>query len=92
MSVCQADVSVAIVNNTRFEFDLGADTKPYFANEITLAPQEFGNILSKDKFRLGMRYKYGDHLKLDPHIFLQTQREDGWKLDYGSTVRLDLTF
>ena len=92
MSFCQADISVAIVNNTRFELDLGTDVKPYFANEITLAPQEFGNILSKDKFRLGMRYKYGDHLKLDPHLFLQTQRKSDWKLDYGSTIRLDFTF
>ena len=92
MSISQADVSVAIVNNTRFEFDLGPAAEPYFANEITLSPQEFGNILSKDKFRLGMRYKYGDHLKLDPHLFLQTQRKNEWKLDYGSTIRLDFTF
>ncbi len=92
MSFAYADVALAIVNNTRFEFNLGSGVTPYFSNEFTAEPQEWGNILTQDKFRLGMRYKYGDHLKLDPHLFLQSQRKNDWKLDYGSTVRLDFTF
>ena len=92
MSLCHADLELIIVNNTRFEFDLGFDTTPYIANEFAIKTQEFGNILIKDKFRLGMRYKYNDHLKLDPHLYLQSQRKNDWKLDYGSTVRLDFTF
>jgi len=92
MSLCHADIALIIVNNTRFEFDLGLDTTPYIANEFAIKAQELGNILIKDKFRLGMRYKYNDHLKLDPHLYLQSQRKNDWKLDYGSTVRLDFTF
>ena len=92
MSLAHADGSVTIVNNTRFEFDLGGDVTPYFANEFAVKPQELGNILTKDKFRLGMRYKFGDHLKFDPHLYLQSQRKNNWQLDYGSTVRLDFTF
>ena len=92
MSLSHADVMVAIINNTRFEFDFGGDAKPYISNEFTLKPHGFGSILDKDKFRLGMRYKRGDHLKVDPHLFLQLQRKNDWKLDYGSTLRLDFTF
>jgi len=92
MSLCHADVALTIVNNTRFEFDLGFDITPYIANEFAIKTQELGNILIKDKFRLGMRYKYNDHLKLDPHLYLQSQRKNDWKLDYGSTVRLDFTY
>jgi hypothetical protein len=92
MNLVYADVVLIVVNNTRFELDLGGDATPYFANEFAVKPQEFGNILIKDKFRLGMRYKFGDHLKLDPHLYLQTQRKNDWKLDYGSTVRLDFTY
>ena len=92
MSLSSADVLLSIVNNTRFELDLGSDATPYFANEFTVEPQELGNILTKDKFRMGMRYNYNNHLKLDPHLFLQTHRNNDWKLDYGSTIRLDFTF
>jgi len=91
-NLVRADVALTIVNNTRFEFDLGGEATPYFANEFTVKPQELGNILTKDKFRLGMRYKFGDHLKFDPHLYLQSQRKNNWQLDYGSTVRLDFTF
>ena len=92
MSLSYADVSLSIVNNTRFEFDLGDQATPYVSNEFAVKPQELGNILTKDKFRLGMRYNFRDHLKLDPHLYLQSQRKNDWKLDYGSTIRLDFTF
>ena len=92
MNLVHADVALTIVNNTRFEFNFGSDATPYFANEFAVKPQELGNILIKDKFRLGMRYKFGDHFKLDPHLYLQSQRKNDWKLDYGSTIRLDFTF
>jgi len=92
MNFVHADIALTIVNNTRFEFDLGGDATPYFSNEIAVKTQELGNILTKDKFRVGMRYKFGDHFKLDPHLYLQSQRKNDWKLDYGSTVRLDFTY
>ena len=92
MNFANAAVALTIVNNTRFEFDLGALATPYFSNEFALRPHELGNILIKDKFRVGMRYKYNDRLKLDPHLYLQSQRKNDWKLDYGSTIRLDFTF
>jgi len=92
MSFASADVALIIVNNTRFEFDLGGDATPYVANEFAIKPQDLGSVLTKDKFRVGMRYKFGDHFKLDPHLYLQSQRKNDWKLDYGSTIRLDFTF
>ena len=92
MNCAYADVALTVVNNTRFEFDLGADATPYFSNEFAVKPQELGSVLTKNKFRLGMRYKWGDHLKLDHHLYLQSQRKNNWQLDYGSTVRLDFTF
>jgi len=91
-NLVQADVTLTIVNNTRFEFGLGVNATPYFSNEVAVKSQEFGTNLSKDKFRVGMRYKYNDYLKLDPHLYLQSQHKNDWKLDYGSTIRLDFTF
>ena len=92
MNCAYADVALTVVNNTRFEFDVGVEVIPYFSNEFAVKPQELGSILIKDKLRVGMRYKWGDHLKLDPHLYLQSQRKNDWKLDYGSTIRLDFTF
>jgi len=92
MNLVYADVVLTVVNNTRFEFDFGSDATPYISNEFAVQPQELGSILTKDKFRLGMRYKYNDHFKLDPHLYLQSHRKNDWKLDYGSTIRLDFTF
>ena len=92
MNLVHADVALTVVNNTRFEFNLGALATPYFSNEFAIKPQDLGSVLTKDKFRIGMRYKYNDHFKLDPHLYLQSQRKNDWKLDYGSTIRLDFTF
>jgi hypothetical protein len=92
IGLAQADFSVSIVNNTRFEFDVGATVKPYFSNEVALNPHDFGNVLDKNKFRVGIRHKANDHVKLDPHIFIQNQRKNDWKLEYGPTLRIDVNF
>jgi hypothetical protein len=31
-------------------------------------------------------------VKLDPHIFIQNQRKNDWKLEYGPTLRIDVNF
>ena len=92
VSMANDGVSVSIVNNTRFEFDVGAKVKHYVANEVALNPQDFGNVLDKNKFRIGIRHKANDYVKFDPHIFIQNQRKNDWVLEYGPTLRLDINF
>ena len=92
MGIANAGVTAVIVNNTRVEFDVGAQVKPYVANEVALNPHDFGNVLNKNKFRLGIRHKANDYVKLDPHIFIQHQRKNDWALEYGPTLRLDINF
>ena len=92
MSAAHAGFSVSIVNNTRFEFDIGAEVKPYIANEVALNPHDLGNPLDKNKFRVGIRHKANDYVKLDPHIFILNQRKNDWALEYGPTLRLDINF
>ena len=92
MGIANAGVTAVIVNNTRVEFDVGAQVKPYVANEVALNPHDFGNVLNKNKFRLGIRHKENDHVKLDPHLFIQHQRKNDWALEYGPTLRLDINF
>tara|TARA_Y100000593_G_C4237568_1_gene300400 strand:- start:177 stop:473 length:297 start_codon:yes stop_codon:yes gene_type:complete len=92
MGIANAGVTAVIVNNTRVEFDVGAQVKPYVANEVALNPHDFGNVLNKNKFRLGIRHKANDHVKLDPHLFIQHQRKNDWALEYGPTLRLDINF
>ena len=92
MSAVHAAPSVSVVNNTRVEFDVGAQVRQYIANEVALSPHGFGNLLDKNKFRLGIRHKANDHIKLDPHVFIQHQRKNDWALEYGPTLRLDINF
>ena len=92
MSIANAGVTATIVNNTRVEFGVGAQVKPYVSNEIALNPHDFGNAFEKNKFRLGIRHKANDHVKLDPHIFIQNQRKNDWALEYGPTLRIDINF
>ena len=92
VGIANAGVTAVIVNNTRAEFDVGAQVKPYVANEVALNPHDFGNVLNKNKFRLGIRHKANDHVKLDPHLFIQHQRKNDWILEYGPTLRLDINF
>jgi hypothetical protein len=91
--LAQAHFSILIVNNTRVEFDVGAPFNPYVANEFVFNPDDkFGLILEKNKFRVGLRYKVNDFLKADPHFYIQHQRESDWGLEYGPTLRLDLSY
>ena len=92
VGIANAAVTAVIVNNTRVEFDVGAQVKPYVANEVALNPHDFGNVLNKNKFRLGIRHKANDHVKLDPHLFIQHQHKNDWALEYGPTLRLDINF
>ena len=92
VGIANAAVTAVIVNNTRVEFDVGQQVKPYVANEVALNPHDFGNVLNKNKFRLGIRHKANDHVKLDPHLFIQHQRKNDWALEYGPTLRLDINF
>jgi len=87
-SLTYAGVSVSIINNTRFEFDVGALAKPYVANEVAFNVGGF----DKNKFRVGIRHKANDYIKLDPHIFIQNQRKNDWALEYGPTFRIDFNF
>ena len=91
-SIANAVPSVSITNNTRFEFDVGAQVKPYVSNEGVLNLHDFGSVLDKNKFRVGIRHKANDYVKLDPHIFIQNQRKNDWALEYGPTLRLDINF
>ena len=74
------------------EADIGKQIKPYVANEVALNPHDFGTVLDKNKFRVGLRHKANEHVKLDPHIFIQNQRKNNWALEYGPTLRLDINF
>lgn len=92
VSIANADISVSIINNTRLEFDVGREVNPYVANEVTLVSHNFGNILDKNKFRVGIRHKANDYIKIDPHLFIQRQRENDWTFEYGPTLRIDVNF
>ena len=83
--------NLIIVNNTRFELDGGWAINPYVSNEIALIPQDLGSVFDKNKFRIGVRHKV-DSIKLDPHLFLQKERENDWKLEVGPTLRIDMSF
>ncbi len=91
-SIASAEVAVTIVNNTRVEFDVGREVNPYVANEVALNPHDCGNVLDKNKFRVGVRHKANDYVELDPHIFIQHQRKNDWAFEYGLTLRLDINF
>jgi len=92
IGVASADVSMTIVNNTRLEFDTGSRSTLYVANEVSLRPYELGSVMDKNKFRLGIRHKVDNNVKLDPHIYIQNQRKNDWALEYGPTLRLDVSF
>ncbi len=91
-SMAYGEVGVTIVNNTRVEFNVGREVSPYIANEVALNPHDVGNALDKNKFRIGVRHKANDYVKLDPHVFIQHQRKNEWAVEYGPTLRIDVNF
>lgn len=83
---------IIIANNTRITYDFGHEIKPYVANEIKLVSDGTNTIFEANKFRCGFRYKINDHIRIDPHLFIDNKRKDSWVLSPGPAIRLDLTY
>ena len=39
---------------------------------------EVNNASNANKFRVGFRYKINDHVRIDPHLFVDNKRKDDW--------------
>ena len=92
MSQVLADISFAIKNKTSIEFDIGHEVRPYVANEISISPYGFGVATQKNKLFIGTKYMSNEHVSLDPHWFIQAQRRNGWVIDQGAALRVDIIF
>ena len=90
-SIAQAG-ELIVANNTRITYDIGYDVKPYIANEIKLVRNEASIVFDANKFRVGFRYKLNDNIRIDPHLFVDNKRANGWIFSPGPAIRLDLTF
>jgi len=83
---------IVIANNTRVTYDFGHEIKPYVANEIKLITDDGNTIFDANKFRLGFRYKTNEHVRLDPHWFVDNKQKNDWVFEHGAALRLDITF
>ena len=91
LNISQAG-EIIIANNTRITYDYGKELKPYIANEVKFATDGLNVIFEANKFRLGFRYKLNEHIRIDPHLFVDNKRKDSWILSPGPAIRLDLTY
>ena len=81
-----------VANNTRITYDFGSEVLPYVANEIKLISSQTGIVFEANKFRLGFRYKINDHIRVDPHLFIDNKRKEEWIFSPGPAIRIDLTY
>ena len=81
-----------VANNLRITYDFGSDIKPYIANEVKLISDFESMIFDANKFRLGARYKVSNHVRIDPHLFVDNKRKDDWVFSPGPAIRIDVTF
>ena len=91
--LCSASAGKIIVaNNTRITYDFGHAVQPYIANEIKFVNDFSSTIFDANKFRLGFRYKINEHIRIDPHLFIDSKREEHWVYAPGPALRIDITY
>ena len=83
---------IIVANNTRITYDFGHEIQPYIANEIKIVKSLEHTTFDANKFRLGFRYSINDHIRLDPHLFIDNKRKDDWVFSPGPALRLDITY
>jgi len=83
---------VIVTNNLRITYDVSHEVKPYIANEIKIIKDDDYIEFDSNKFRVGARYKINDHIRIDPHLFVDNKRKDSWVFSPGPAVRIDFTF
>jgi hypothetical protein len=81
-----------IANNTRITYDYGSEIKPYVATEMKFVYNGMNTTFESNKFRLGFRYKINQHVRIDPHLFVDNKKLEAWTLSMGPAIRLDLTY
>ena len=81
-----------IANNLRVTYDFGYEVKPYIANEVKFVKDGDVTEFDSNKFRVGARYKINHHVRIDPHLFADNKRKDGWAFSTGPAIRVDFTF
>ena len=83
---------IIIANNLRVTYDFGHEIKPYLANEVKLISDFTATRFDANKFRAGARYKINEHVRIDPHLFVDNKRKDDWMFSLGPALRVDFTF
>ncbi len=84
--------TIIIANNTRVTYDFGHEVQPYIANEIKIVSDKTATTFDANKFRIGFRYKINNHVRIDPHLFIDNKRKDNWIFSPGPALRIDLTY
>ena len=83
---------IVVANNTRVTYDFGHEIKPYIANEVKFISDSGNTTFNANKFRLGFRYNTNEHVRIDPHWYIQNKYKNDWVFDHGLGLRLDVTF
>ena len=84
--------NIIVANNLRVTYDFGHEIKPYVANEIKIVKDDETILFDANKFRIGARYKINDHVRIDPHLFVDNKKNDDWVFSPGPAIRVDITF
>ena len=83
---------VIVANNTRITYDFGYEIQPYVANEVKFISDFVSTTFDANKFRVGFRYNINDHIRIDPHLFIDNKRQNDWAFSPGPAFRLDFTY
>ena len=83
---------IIIANNTRVTYDYGHEIQPYIANEVKFVSNLISTKFDANKFRIGFRYEINEHVRIDPHLFIDNKCKDNWVYSLGPALRVDLTY
>ena len=81
---------IIIKNKTTIEGDFDIHIAPYISDEISIRVSN--GMIEKNQILIGVKFKISENFSTSLNLFLQHQRKNDWKLDYGSVVKADIKF
>ena len=79
-----------IKNKTTIEGDFDISIVPYISDEISIRVSN--GLVEKNQILIGIKFRVNENFSTSLNLFLQHQRKNDWKLDYGPLVKAAIKF
>tara|TARA_Y100000592_G_C5449536_1_gene307930 strand:+ start:472 stop:765 length:294 start_codon:yes stop_codon:yes gene_type:complete len=81
---------IIIKNKATIVGDFDIHIAPYISDKISIRVSN--GMIAKNQILIGVKFRINENFSTSLNLFLQHQRKNDWKLDYGPLAKVDIKF